>query len=588
MSFDELLAVGSSTHLSSDVSTWAEQIISALLSKHPKLSSVVGEVTFSKVEPIKGYAVGYISLVGRPQRVPFIVDQCELNSLDVYIDNGMYLPLSERAVDAIEKRSWPFRLISQEERGTIVKTASSLFEDTGKLKDDFIAKHNEELNKIASMYPDLIEKYAQKIEPVQDTELFVNHYFIKEASDNAPVVERTPGKLDKFYKFSEIKEKFGQEFITRLMTEKNIYITNMTPTVTLELDKREVHDAYKPTREKVGYLKTTAGLIQAKVYERYRMSNLSYASKYIITKDAQFLRYRENLLVNKASISGNDTTFSVGGAEPVKNNDIIVLVLGDKVYGPMQINSIASFGNDKIITATDDELTKIALRFTDQIKTIIQLDRHNYIVNPNIALLKIQPFKEEALKYDTPLEFVKKAGFKVTITKLLNNKISIDDGGLTGIGLNNLRELGKNDVITVLMKCGLTENDSKYALMRAIETGSFQFDAPEKKQVAAKDKNVEKVAHEIFDICEKSDLLKVAAISGDESNIDLALGLNLITYNNVKRFKLLSPEIRKMLDKLCKLLFLKRMNRSLFPLDESKLTSAIFALDDIAYKLNSL
>jgi hypothetical protein len=95
-------------------------------------------------------------------------------------------------------------------------------------------------------------------------------------------------------------------------------------------------------------------------------------------------------------------------------------------------------------------------------------------------------------------------------------------------------------------------------------------------------------AEEIFNLCETGLILKTAAISGDKSNIDLALGLNLINYNNVKRFKLIVPEIFQMLDKLCKLLIIKRMNRGLFTLDESELTQSIHALDNIANSLNSL
>jgi hypothetical protein len=43
-----------------------------------------------------------------------------------------------------------------------------------------------------------------------------------------------------------------------------------------------------------------------------------------------------------------------------------------------------------------------------------------------------------------------------------------------------------------------------------------------------------------------------------------------------------------MLDKLCKLLIIKRMNRSLFNLDEVQLNQAVRALDEISFALNSL
>ena len=48
------------------------------------------------------------------------------------------------------------------------------------------------------------------------------------------------------------------------------------------------------------------------------------------------------------------------------------------------------------------------------------------------------------------------------------------------------------------------------------------------------------------------------------------------------------PEIYNMLDKLCKLLITKRMNRDLITVDESDLQNAIQALDRIINSLGSL
>jgi hypothetical protein len=66
------------------------------------------------------------------------------------------------------------------------------------------------------------------------------------------------------------------------------------------------------------------------------------------------------------------------------------------------------------------------------------------------------------------------------------------------------------------------------------------------------------------------------------------VAINLTNYSNIKRFKLIVPEIYTMLDKLCKLLIIKRINRNLFNLDDTQLSQAIRALDEISFALNSL
>ena len=590
MPLNDLFATNTTVRLSSDTNSWSDQIVSTLLNKFPALSKLVGEVTFSKVDTIKGNAVGYIALIGKPhQRIPFIVDQMELNPLDLYIDNMMYLPLTENTVKRIGSADWPFRLLSQTERTGLLKVASLFDEDTGELRNDFIKSHKAELAKVATEYPEIVENYSVQNIPEKVEEKKVIHFFVKEASDK-PIVARTMKKEepDKNYKISEIVKLYGPDFVTKLMTDKHIIWSNLPPTVKLKLEDKEVHSAYKTTTSNIGYVLEGGDPIPAKRFSHYKISTLEpkrpIDSNIIITKNGT-VPQRE--LVNLTTPKTTDFSFSL---PPVKGGDIAGIVYGDKFFGPFYIENIANIVGEKVVTILDNELKQIRLRFSDDIKSIIPLDEENYLVSNHVQLIPVQDYYNKPDSDSHITDIVKNASSNVTIAKQLNGKHTIMDGGVSGIGANNLKDLKKQDAVVVLMNCGLSENDAKYALMLANTKGSYSFQPGmnKKASIQEKDESLDKLANEIVKKCDDSELIKVALVSGDKSNIDMALGLNLITYNNIKRFKLVVPEIYEMLDRLCKLLIVKRMNRSLISIDDSQLTQAIFALDDIAASLGSL
>ena len=166
--------------------------------------------------------------------------------------------------------------------------------------------------------------------------------------------------------------------------------------------------------------------------------------------------------------------------------------------------------------------------------------------------------------------------------------MNVLDGGLSGINNLNTKDLNKSDAKVALMKVGLSQTDADYVIMKSLNDQTYTFDMPTKTAEIKTEAIDSSLSDQIVQQCEDSHLLKVAVITGDKSNIDLALGLNLLSYNNIKRFKLLVPEIYKMLDRICKLLVIKRMNRGLFNIDESEFSQAMFALENIATSLGSL
>jgi hypothetical protein len=549
---------------------------------------LVGDVTFAKVDPIKGNAVGYISMIGKAQRIPFIIDEYELNPLDIYIDNGKYLPLTENSVNLIEKRTWPFKLVSQTERGQLLKTAS-LFEDTGNIKINFIEKHKDTLQKIAEEYPELIEEFCSVNVPEEKNESVVR-VFIKEAASNKPIISRDMKNPDVEYKLSEFAKKFGKEAVTKLMYDKDIVISSMPPKVVLEIDKKEIKGLYKNTKNRIGFVTINGELKKARSYNQYRLSSLNktnngFANNIVITENGKYLSGYASPLQARENQS-DAMEFHILSAQA---GDYAGIVIGDAFYGPFYINSISNMGGDKIYSVLTDGLENINLRTSSDIKTIIPLDEKNYLISTFANIVKIYMENAKTDYKRTPEEILKYAGLTVKISKQLDKKFVISDSGISGIDSGKLKGLGKNDAIVVLVKCGLSHDDARYALMNAEKDGVYTFQGASKEgKKEVKDEKLVKTAEEIKNLADDSGLLKIALVSGDKSNIDLALGLNLVTYTNIKRFKLLVPELYEMLDRLCKLLIIKRMNRTLFNVDEAQLTQAIFALDNISYNLGSL
>lgn len=584
MSSSDIFSDNKTVTLSQDSNMWSDQIITELTSSFPELSKLVGDITFTKVDPIKRNAVGYIALVGKKQRIPFIIDNGVLNQLDMYIDNTNYLPLTENSVKKIGSNVWPFKLISQKERSQIIKTAS-LYGDSGDINTEFIKNHKEDLEKIAEEYPDIIRDISHK--PSMEQEDFVVRCFIKEASSDKPIVTRDLIHEDKEYSMPEFVAAFGKDFVQKLMYEKSTMLYNTSPKVKIMIDKEEVKPHYTKSNTNVGYLDDGGNYIPAKSFKHYYFSSLkpAYTSNIVITEDGRFLT--NNTLQKTSDLlskPGIESLVVVVNSKPIIDG-LAGIIIGDNFYGPFSINSISNIGNDKLYSVTTDGLQNAFIRTTDEIRGLVKIDDGNYLLSNSVSIIGLKALYRAEEK--TALE--KKAGIKVSITKNNNNTFTISDGGVSGIEMNKLNNMSKGDATIALMRCGLSELDAKYALMKSMENTVYSFDVSGQKSETGKDKTeLVKKASEIHDICDKGGLVKVAFISGDKSNIDLALGLNLITYANIRKFKLMVPEIYNMLDKLCKLLITKRMNRDLITVDESDLQNAIQALDRIINSLGSL
>ena len=577
MTFSELFPADTTLHLSSDMNTWADQITSHAIEKYPTLSRLVGEIVFSKVEKVKRSALGYITLIGRKQRIPFIVDDCDLNPLDLYIDEGMYLPLNENSANRIASQAWPFKLVSQEERQSILKTAS-VIASVGVADNNFIERHKDELSKIAEQYPELLDLIKVAQEDIS-VEPFAVRCFVKTAASDKPLVVRDLKAGDREFSPSDFSKAYGKEFLSKVMEDGETIVSTLTPRLTLN------YETFTPdscVNKETGYAKINGVEYQGRNYKNIDLLGSSRQdSGVFISTRGEYLPYRQPLY-NK-NLHNNNDDVNIVTETPVQG-DIACIIQGGTVFGPFKILSISRVNNETVYSVENLSLNKANLVAVFGLKQIKKLDNNTILIPATSALTKLNPIQTYVKDM-----FEKLAALNVVVSKLLNGKFSISDAGISGISAAQLKEMSKGDAIVALMHCGLSEQDAKYALTVALDKGSYSFPATtkvENKQVA--EAPLKKQAEEILEAVEDSNLLKIAVITGDKSNIDAALGLNLISYQNVKRFKILVPDIVKMLDKLGKLLICKRMNRELIKINEPELAKAIQTLYNINLSLSAL
>ena len=588
-SIETLFPVESSLHLPPNMNVWAEMIVNHLNSKFSALSDFIGEVHFKKVDKVGGNAIGFISLVGRTQRIPFIVNSFELAPLDIYIDGVNYLPLTERTIAQMLQKVWPFKLISERDRQSLMKTATQLTA-IGRLETNFVNENKDLLQKIASEHPDVIQTLINVVD--DDKATIVNndvlHIFVKSASCDAPiVVENIKTGVQSTYTFTKFASEFNTEMLSNVMQGKEFYITPFESFNSLDLLSKETFEKVACSDDVV-HMKYNADSIPGKIYPRYRLdtnSRYDNPESNIFISFCDKTKYKKGNTFNVVKLP-HDNNGELRAHEPM-SGDTACLIGNNKCYGPFTISGVENHEGKKIYRVHLNSLVDTKTYYLKPVFGLkkIVLDKNEIMIPDSYSFVSL---KEEI----TSKKMVKTADIKVTVSKLLSGALKVDDNGVSGIDPKRLQNIDKSKAVGILMHCGLPEKEAKYAVEQALSTGSYSFSATtqldNKKIDNTPSKIEEKTAEDIRKYASEGGLLKMAAFGNDSSNIDLALGLNLVTSQTVKRFALLIPDITKMLDSLCKFLMCKRMNSNLIPTSEQDITGAITSLDAIIQSLGSL
>lgn len=585
MSFSEaLFPVEPNIVLSPDPSTWSDTIIDHLVNKYPALSSFVGEIIYTRIDKIDGNAVGVITLVDRPQRIPFIIDSRKLDSLDVYVDGPDYFPLNAETSEKIVSRMWPFKLVSETERRTLTKTAESL-SVIGHVPIEFIEENKEAFIKIAEDNPSLLDSLYIEPKEQDKIENKVYNVFVKSASSDTPIVVKDIKENKEYcYSMKKFAEEHGRDRLMDVISNDNIYISNFEPFNELDVMNKIAFEKTADSFHNSVLVETDEGKsVLGKIYPLMHL-NPEYKSGdnkiFITTGGTPKYKIATSFKVNYSKRFSND---DIKSTSPKVGGDC-VLIHDNIAYGPFKVKAIQIMEHEKVFVVESDFDTYVIKPVYGLRKLV--LEQHTLLMPSNSYLCALD---SQLDSYNNGISKV--AAVNVTISKLVSGKFKIMDGGVSGISTSNLQDVSKSDAISVLMHCGLSEQESKYALSKSLTNGSYSFQATtpmENSQVEKKaEEDYSEVCDKIIKLAKDGNLLKFAAFN-DKSNVDEALALNIVTPMTVKKYALLIPSISSTISSLCKFLITKRLNKQLISVDENELQKAISSLYKINLTLGSI
>ena len=611
----ELFPKDSLTRLSANADTWNESIQQHLVQKYnsPDLVSKIDRVVFSKIDKIKGYGVGYILIQDLDLRIPFIIKNLNLLPMDVIVKDGKYYHLNHQTLERLITSTWPFAgpaSVGRQMQGSgLNKMASiAMLELT---KEAF--EGNPELMKyaseIAETHPSVIvsiDKHFKK--PIEKTasETRVEFAHLEISEDRTKIMNVGFGKADEFYTIKTASEKFGRDAVSSVLAngvhrvgfdtlEKRA--SEIVPTVVPQFKAPESESIRYP--QTISMYDGFAGYIRGNLYHcrpisepnhRTAMIFLSTATKEpfydVVTKG----HTRKFVTIPEQHDMVDDM---VRPAKKVTPTMPVGLMMNSEVYGPFVILNDAEFpGGKRIYNIVDTfNASKFTLTFSDTVKEIVVNKKE--IIAPSLVAHLVwmgEPISAAPMEKNS----------SVAVRLVTNvNKTGFDllDNGVSRIPAAALKGMNKGRAVTALMHCGLTEEESKTAIAKAMERSSYEFSATP-TAVASNEGNaaaqsdmpkMQKTASSILNTLERYDMLKIAKdMLGDES-VDVVLGLKMITPETVRRYKLLNPRITDTIDGLCRLLCAIRLGgEQIVPIDENKLSAVIAGLNEIAFELSGV
>lgn len=604
--------------LSENSNSWPEALNIILSRRFPELSKFVDKVVFSKVEKVRGYAVGYILMQKDAFRIPFIIENFMLMPLDIYIKGGKYGYLSKKSAPQLIGNSWPFKQISAEDNRMMFKTANCF--EVAELTIDRIEKdpkllkyaemlsndmpemvlalgrqalENQEMSKLAATQPSLAGVHMNEAKTK-----FVFEYFNKTAGE--------------YRSLGEAVASIGRSVTDRVMTEGSVSFGPDVAKATVQNDDLPGEQFSFKSGSNTQYPKPAAlsdgmmGYVRGNIYELRDIKAPSVSKNYVFmsTRQADPVYYVVNAHTNRhIFLTPSEGTGTMGALpddmqRPAKNKSegmAFGLYMGDKIFGPFEITGEAFIDGDSVYSIRDGyEYDKFRLHVTPHVKNII-VDGDDIFAPQTAKLIWLG----KTFMPSSTLE--KTAAVAVRLVAAPDkNSFSVIDGGVTGMPPAQLQGMSKTKTISALMHSGLSEEESKLAIQKALQTGTYTFQATptaattegqtrqQLGKTASDQAALTKTAQRIVEIIDSKNLIKIASDRKDGDSVELVLGLRLITPQTVARFRLLLPRIGETLDGLCKLMLSKRLGGNQIPIDENKLKTSIESLAEIEQELTGV
>lgn len=601
--------------LSENSNTWPEALNIIVSRKYPELSTYVDKVVFSKIDKVRGYAVGYILMQQDAFRIPFVIHKFVLHPLDVYIKQGKYGYLNKRTAPQLVGNSWPFKPITKDDHQKMFSKMASCYEVSDLTVERL--ESDPALLKYAEM---LVEAMPEQVINLGKQAL-ANNAFNKLASGEPTLaaIHMDSGKTTiiaeyfgkeagEYRSLNEAKAALGAEKVQAVLAAGELAfgpavprnaVCNNLPHEQFSFDTGSDAKYPKPAAISDG----AVGFVRGNIYELrdIKAPNVQKYYVFLSTRQPHPIYYVINSQTSRHLFYTPQDSTGVMGATiddlqrssaNQKEGMAFGVLMNDKIYGPFEILAEAQMGNDHVYTIKDGyEYDKLRLHITQHVKQIT-IDGDDIFVPNTATLLWL------GKTYEKPLTLEKKAGIWVKLNASVDkSSFTLVDGGVTGIPPAELQNIGRTKAKSALMYAGLSEEESKAAIAKALADGTYSFQATptatqsegqtraEVGATPAATKQQVKVAEEVIRLIDSKNLIKIAADQGDADSVELVLGLRLITPTTVAKFRLLLPRIDSTIDGLCKLLLTKRLGGDAVPVDENKVKTTVEALSEIEYEL---
>lgn len=611
----DLFPTEQNSKLSENSNSWPETLNIIVSHKYPELSQFVDKVIFSKVDKVRGYAVGYIMMQQDVFRIPFIIHKFILYPLDVYIKSGKYGYLDKKIAPRLVGDSWPFKTMTKNDHRQMFSKVGSCFE-VGDItverieNDPILLKYAELLSE--TMPEQIVNLGKQAIENDNLNKLAHDQPVLAcvhtgDSKDHL-TFEYFGKTAGEYRTLQEAKTELGHDRTKAVLAAGELAFGPLIPKniVNHELPKEQFQfesgsNAQYPKPASIS--DGAVGTIRGNIYELRDIKDPNVHKNFIFmsTRQTNPIYYVVNSHTSRHIFLTPSEPTNVMNALPddmqrpsmnKKAGIAFGIYMNDKIFGPFEILTEAQIGNDTIYTIKDGyEYDTFRLHITQHIKQIT-VDGNDIFVPNTTKLIWLGD------TYEHPLVLEKKANIWVRLNASTDKRsFNLIDGGITGLPTGNLQQMGKTKTISALMYAGLSEAEAREAITKAMVDGTYSFQAtPTATQTegqtraeigvkAAPSKEHIKVAEVVIKLIDSKNLIKIGVDNSDSDSVELVLGLRLITPETVAKFRLLLPRIENTIDGLCKLLLTKRLGGDEVPVDERKVKTTVEALSDIKLEL---
>jgi len=553
--------------LSENTNDWPTAIEMQFRQKFPDAENYVEGIEVKEIDAAKGAAIGFIKLTNNV-KVPFVVNDHQLSPLNIaYLNEDTYRYLTPDTIKYVLSNVHPFQQIPRKDwkmlnNVTAIGKFASLDVPEEEVKNT-LRKFAEYMPGKSALHnyvkpPSVVEFRLSKTASAKPVEIMAD----LEHVDNASIDEVSDffGSLP-IRKEAAIDQLINTGVFRIIKKDSKLIHANKSPHVKFD------HTTYEPS--KAGKFFTIDGWISSILYQVGHIP--SQEGRDVCNEEAHIAVANNGVYVVDPLSFKHETVLGNRVPTLVEPEGRFGIAFGEHLYIFTKLRE--SREQDGYVVV-DDNYQEWVLKLAHGVKRPYFDTKLHVVLFPKRISIYALNKKVKSI----PQEFNKFAGTPIVVSSS-NQGYSINDGGLSGMSPDKMNNLTRTNAISALMSIGVTEENAEQFLSEAATSGSSTFDI----------QDAEKNASYIVDNIKKaSERFIKAAATKDQETIDDILALHLVTTTSLPKFRALIPRIDELSSDLSKLLLASRINQTLLPVDESKLTQALDALTDIKMELSRI